>query len=137
MKTLKLISALGLMLVASAAFAQDFPQPKQGAKIYLESNQVELAANGTTTFNIYLVRSTQAKATKFDLPRFLGQEGLTFDVQANPEKADNFKVSVSAAGVAPGSYSYSVACKSFGVAQVTGTTVSLVVTDGAKAVTQN
>ena len=127
MKNLTTILTLALITMSSATMAQDFEIPKTGAKIYLTSNNMELAPNGEYTFDLWIVRSNKARKAKFDMPRFSGSEDLNISVEANSSDPDNYKVTIKTKDVVAGKYFYTITSRSTGIQRINGTTASFTV----------
>lgn len=132
MKNITMIFSAALILVATTAFAQLPEPPKSGAKIFIEDSKLAVAANGETTFDMYIVRSKKAGRTTFDTPQFVGAEGVSFEVAQDASNPD--KYTVTARGVEAGSFIYTVKSRSnSGTQTISGTTVSVSVGGGALA----
>ncbi len=130
-----LLAVLGV--ASSIGYAQQFEQPKNGAKIHLSSNEIEIDATGEKKVDIWVVRSKKAKKAKFDAPKFLGASDLGISIEADPNDPNHFIATLNSAGVKNGKYFYTVASRSRSVQKVTGATVSVIVGGASKAVTKN
>ena len=132
----KLLILIVFNFIAGAVVAQQFETPKEGAKIYLTSNEVNMALSSETKVDLWVVRSKRATKAKFDTPKFLGSAGLDIQVEADPNDKNHFIATIKNEGVANGKYFYTVASRSRSIQKVTGTTVSINVGAG-NAVTKN
>lgn len=116
------------VLISVASFAQDFEVPKKGAKIYLESTELEVAENEEMTFDLYLVKSRSARKASFEAPGFLAPDGLDFSIQQDENEAGHYTVSLKANEIETGNYSVTVTGKRSGIHTVTGSILSINVT---------
>lgn len=119
-----------LFFVASLALAQNFDAPKKGAKIYAQEYTVSIDADGTTTFDLWIVRSRTAKKATFFAPILNSSSGLSFEVEQDSENKDHYVVTANADKVAVGVYTVTVSSKRNGSHTVTGTTLSFNVEAG-------
>lgn len=113
------------LFVGFASFAQDFEAPKKGAKIYIESNSLEIDENEKVSFDIYLIKSRSARKATFENPKFLGPKGIEFEVTQDASDPTHYTVSAKADQIASGDYSVTVTGKRSGIHAVTGTILSL------------
>ena len=120
----QILTTLFVLVISATAFSQNFEVPKKGAKLYVKSNSLEIAQEGETTFDIYLVKSRSAKRTSFENPRFLAPEGLDFYLKRDVSDASHYSVLVKANGIERGNYSVTVSGKTSGIHSVTGTILS-------------
>lgn len=125
MKKLSVLYSILFLFAGSMVSAQEFDLPKTGAKIFLSNSSLEINANETTTFDLWVVRSKKATKSKFDAPKFLGSENFTFELTPSASNPDNYKVVVKSNDVKPGEYFYTVSSRSRSTQKVTGTTVSI------------
>ncbi len=135
MKKMILLAVLGV--ASSIGFAQQFEQPKEGAKIHLSDNAVEMNSATEKKIDIWVVRSKKAKKAKFDAPKFLGATDLGISIEADPNDPNHFIATLNSAGVKNGKYFYTVASRSRSIQKVTGATISVAVNAAAKAVSKN
>lgn len=117
-----ILTTLSLSL---SIMAQDFEAPKNGAKLYTNNSVIELTENGSSTFDLWLVRSKVAKKVSFESPRIISPAGGVFTVSEDPNNKDHYSVKVEAKDLAEGSYSITVMGKRNGIHSVTGTILSL------------
>ncbi len=128
MKKLLLLAVLGV--ASRIGFAQQFDPPKDGAKIHLSSNIVEMNMATEKKVDIWVVRSKKAKKAKFDTPKFIGASNLEISIEADPNDSNHFIATINSAGVENGKYFYTVASRSRSVQKVTGATISIAVNAG-------
>ena len=121
----KLVLTLTVVLSGLFVFAQDFAAPKKGAKIYVESNSLEVDENDKVSFDIYLIKSKSARKATFENPKFLGPKGIEFEVTQDASDPTHYTVSAKADQIASGDYSVTVTGKRSGIHAVTGTILSL------------
>ena len=117
--------------------AQPFDAPRDGAKIYLSSYEINMAANDEAQLDLWIVRSKKAKKSKFDVPKFLGPDNLEIQLKQDPNDANHFVAIIKTKGVANGKYFYTVSSRSRSVQKVKGTTVTFNINKADTAVTKN
>ena len=132
----KWITLIAMNLIVGFAFAQNFETPRDGAKIYLSSYDIELNAASEEQLELWIVRSRKAKKTKFEQPKIMGSKDLTVEVIQDQENIDHYFVKFKPVNQQNKAYFYTVSCKSKGTQKVVGTTISVNVTQ-AKALTKN
>ena len=126
-----IFTTLLVLLISITTFAQEFAQPKKGAKIYVQSNTLEVEQDGQITFDLYLVKSKAAKRASFEDPRFLTPDGLNFFVKKDQEDPSHYAVILQASQIESGSYSVTVTGRTSGSHTVTGTILSCNVTNAS------
>ena len=119
-----ILTTLFVLCIGSVTVAQEFEVPKKGAKIYVETNALEVEEAGQITFDLYLVKSKAAKRVSFDDPRFLAPDGLDFFVKKDEDDPSHYEVILQANQIQSGSYSVTVMGKTSGAHSVTGTILS-------------
>ncbi|MEP5611192.1 MAG: hypothetical protein ABJP45_03025 [Cyclobacteriaceae bacterium] len=134
MKKWILLTILGV--ATSTGFAQTFEQPKDGAKIHLSVNELEMNMSSEATVDIWVVRSKRAMKANFDIPKFLGASDMGISIEADPNDINHFVATINSAGVRNGKYFYTVSSRSRSSQKVVGSTISVVV-NAAEAVSKN
>ncbi len=133
----RLIAFFLLTASFGLTWAQDFPKPKQGAKIYLESYEVTIDNVEEATLDLWLVRSKRASKAKFELPKFNGSKELEIVVTRDEQNPDHYVATIDPKGVKNGKYFYTVSGGSAGSHKITGTTISIIVGNNASMVSKN
>ncbi|MEP1095242.1 MAG: hypothetical protein ABJG78_09040 [Cyclobacteriaceae bacterium] len=134
MKKLILLMILGV--VTSTGFAQTFEQPKDGAKIYLSTNELEMNMSSEAKVDIWVVRSKRAMKANFDAPKFLGASDMGISIEADSNDPNHFVATLNSAGTKNGKYFYTVSSRSRSSQKVIGSTISVVV-GSVEAVSKN
>lgn len=132
----KLVVLAILSVVSGTSFAQNFEAPKQGAKIYLSANEVEMNIATASKVDIWVVRSKKAKKSNFDTPKFLGATDMGISIEVDENDPNHFVATLNAAGVKNGKYFYTVSSRSRSVQKVTSATIAVVV-GTSETVTKN
>jgi len=134
MKNLILLTILGV--ATSTGFAQTFEQPKDGAKIYLSINELEMNMGSEAKVDIWVVRSKRAMKANFDAPKFIGASDMGITIEADSSDPNHFVATLNSTGVKNPKYFYTVSSRSRSTQKVIGSTISVVV-NSSEAVTKN
>jgi hypothetical protein len=133
----KVILLAFLTSAAVVGYSQSFDQPKNGAKIYLSSYEVDIYVGEEAKIDIWVVRSKKAKNATFDAPKFLGTNDLDIKIESDPNDSNHFIATINSDGVENGKYFYTVASRSRSIQKVTGTTISFNLRTTTPAVSKN
>lgn len=133
----KVLLTLILASIFFAGFAQQFEVPKEGAKIYLSSNDVNVNSEDEIKLDVWVVRSKRAKKSKFDTPKFLGSNELTTKITSDQSNPDHYIATLKLSNVPNGTYFYTVTSRSRSIQKVTGTTLTITVEKAAVASNNN
>ena len=123
----QITTTLIAIFMVGTAMAQDFEAPKKGAKIFVDSNEIQINQNDELSFDVYLVKSKGAKKATFETPKFSSPEGLDFFVKEDATDPSHYTVMLKASEIATGDYSIMVNGKRSGIHTVTGTIMSVTV----------
>ena len=130
-----LLSLIAAFVLVGTLSAQEIEAPKQGAKLHVESTSIELTQNGTTTFDVWVVRSKAARKAKFDAPK-LATNLFEYSVEADAADKDHFIVTVNTGDLTAGDYSISLTGKSFSYHKVSGKVINFSVSGSEALVTK-
>lgn len=120
-----ILSIITLTFIGGLALAQEFEQPKEGAKIFTEANTIEMNGN-TASFDLWIVRSKKASKAKFATPKLsLNKDQFAYEVIPNPENNDHFTVNVTNKSASKDNHSFTIYSKGYSYHKITGKTMTI------------